>query len=154
MKGKETGMTDKELKKLSRTDLLEMLIEQSKEIEKLQGIIKKYEAELQSKRIAINEAGSIAEASLKVNKIFENAQNAADQYLVNVRELRNRQAEICARMEKETQKKCNDMLAKAKNESKAYWDEVLKKVDEYIAQYADLKDLLSIPMLNADEKSE
>ncbi len=147
-------MTDKELKKLSRTDLLEMLIEQSKEIENLQGMIKKYEAELQSKRIAIHEAGSIAEASLKINRIFENAQKSADQYLINVRELNKRQTEICARMEKETQKKCNDMLAKAKIESKAYWDEVSKKVDEYIAQYAGLKDLLSVQLPDADEKSE
>ena len=31
------------------------------------------------------EAGSIAEASLKLNKVFEAAQQAADQYLENIR---------------------------------------------------------------------
>ncbi len=147
-------MTDKELKKLSRTDLLEMLIEQGKEIERLNEIIKKDKIQLQSKKILLNEAGSIAEASLKVNHIFENAQKAADQYLINIRDLKNRQAEICIKMENETQKKCNDMIAKAKIESKAYWDEVSKKIDEYIAQYEGLKDLLSIQTPNADEKSE
>ncbi len=147
-------MTDKELKKLSRTDLLEMLIKQSKEIERLQEVIKKNEEELQSKRIMLNEAGSIAEASLKVNQIFENAQKAADQYLANVCELKERQSEICAQMERETKKKCNDMINKAKNDSKAYWNAVLKKVDEYMAQYSGLKDLLSIQIPNADDKSE
>ncbi len=147
-------MTDKELKKLSRTDLLEMLIEQGKEIERLQNIIKKNEAELQSKKIMLNEAGSIAEASLKVNKVFEDAQKAAEQYLVNIRELKSRQNEICVRMEKETQKKCSDMIAKAKIESKTYWDEVSKKIDEYIAQYEGLRELLSIQTPNTDKKSE
>ncbi len=147
-------MTDIELKKLSRADLLEILIEQGNEIERLQGIIKKYDSELKSKTIMINEAGSIAEASLKVNKIFENAQKAADQYLINVRELNKREAAICAQMKKETQEKCNDMIAKAKAESNAYWNEVHKKVDEYMTQYAGLKDLLSSQTPNADEKSE
>jgi len=147
-------MTDKELKKLSRKDLLEILIEQGKEIERLKEIIKKDEKELQSKRIMLSEAGTIADASLKVNKIFENAQKAADQYLANIREMKNRQAEICNRMEKETQKKCAAMISKAKTESKAYWDEVSKKVDEYMTQYAGLKDLLSHSIPDADEKSE
>ena len=144
-------MTDKELKRLSRTDLLKMLIEQSKEIERLQDVVKKNEEELQSKRIMLNEAGSIAEASLKVNQIFENAQKAADEYLANVCELKERQSKICAQMEKETQKKCNDMLAKAERASKAYWAEVSKKLDEYITQYASLKELLSVSMPDVDE---
>ncbi len=144
-------MTDKELKKLSRTDLLEMLIEQSKEIERLQKIIKSNEKELQSKRIMLNEAGSIAEASLKINKVFENAQKAADQYLANVCDLKERQSEICAQMERETQKKCNDMLAKAERASKAYWAEVSNKLDEYVTQHAGLKELLSVSIPDIDE---
>lgn len=138
------NMTDKELKKLSRADLLQMLIEQSKEVERLKAIIKQNEEELQNKKILLNEAGSIAEASLKINQVFENAQKAADQYLANVYLLKERQSEICAQMENETRKKCNDMIAKAKIESKAYWDEVSGKVDEYMTQYTGLKELLSV----------
>lgn len=144
-------MTDKELKKLSRTDLLEMLIEQSKEIEKLQETVKKNEEELQNKRIMLNEAGSIADAALKVNQIFENAQKAADQYLVNVKELKERQSEICAQMERETQKKCSEMIAKAERASKAYWNEVSSKLDEYMNKHAGLKELLSFSMPDADK---
>lgn len=39
----------------------------------------------QSRRIELDEAGSIAEAALRLNGIFEVAQQAADQYLYNVR---------------------------------------------------------------------
>lgn len=35
----------------------------------------------------IDEAGSIAEAAMELNQIFETAQKTADQYLQNVRQL-------------------------------------------------------------------
>ena len=48
--------------------------------------LKKTLAELQKKReIGISEAGSIAEAALALNGIFEAAQKAADDYLYNIR---------------------------------------------------------------------
>ena len=44
--------------------------------------------EMQASRlIELNEAGSIAEASLRLNGIFEAAQRAAEQYLMNVKRL-------------------------------------------------------------------
>lgn len=78
-------MTEKELHKLKRAELLEMMLAQSREIESLQGRIEQLEAKLADKEIRIQESGSIAEAALKLNGIFEAAQAAADQYLENVR---------------------------------------------------------------------
>ena len=40
-----------------------------------------------SRRIELEKAGSIAEASLRLNGVFEAAQKAADQYLENLRQL-------------------------------------------------------------------
>lgn len=77
--------SEKELKKLSRSDLLEMLIEQSKEVDRLKAELKQANAALENRRIAIENAGSIAEASMKLSGIFEAAQQAADMYLDNVR---------------------------------------------------------------------
>lgn len=76
---------EKELKKLSRSDLLEMLIEQSKEVDRLKAELEQANAALENRRIAIENAGSIAEASLKLSGIFEAAQQAADLYLENVK---------------------------------------------------------------------
>ena len=39
------------------------------------------------KNIILNNAGSIAEASLKLNKVFETAQAAADQYVESVKSM-------------------------------------------------------------------
>lgn len=80
-------MTDKEVRKLKRAELLEILVQQKKEIVRLEKQLKEAEEKLQSRDIIIQQAGSIAEASLRLNHIFEDAQNAANQYLENVRRL-------------------------------------------------------------------
>ena len=76
-------MTGKELKRLSRADLLEMLIDQSKELQEVREKLEKAEAELQKREIAIHNAGSIAEASLMLNGVFEAAQAACQEYVEN-----------------------------------------------------------------------
>lgn len=80
-------MTDKELRKLKRTDLLELLIEQSKEVESLKKRIGELEAELADRRLLIYKSGSIAEAALKLNGVFEAAEAAAQEYLENIRRI-------------------------------------------------------------------
>lgn len=74
------------LKKLSRQDLLEMLIAEEKRVEKLEKELEETRAQLQERQIRIEESGSIAEAALKLNGIFEAAQAAADQYLENIKQ--------------------------------------------------------------------
>lgn len=78
-------MTDKELRKLKRIEILELLLEQSRENERLKAEIAAVNKKLEDKEIAIKESGSIAEAALKLNGIFEAAQKAADQYLENLK---------------------------------------------------------------------
>ena len=78
-------MTDKELRKLRRGELLEMLLEQTKENETLKNRIADLEAQIATREIVIKESGSIAEAALKLNGVFEAAQQAAEQYLENIR---------------------------------------------------------------------
>ena len=72
-------MTDKELKRLSRGELLEMLIQQSKELERLRKQLDAAESALQNREIAITNAGSIAEAALQLNGVVTAAQDACQQ---------------------------------------------------------------------------
>ena len=80
-------MTDKELRRLSRRELLQMLLEQTSEVERLQAELDKTRAELDDRAIMLESCGNIAEASLKINRVFEAAQQAAEQYLANVRRI-------------------------------------------------------------------
>ena len=73
-------MVEKELKKLSRRELLEILIMQSKRVEKLEAQLAEANRKLEDRRIRLESVGSIAEAALALNNVFEAAQRAAEQY--------------------------------------------------------------------------
>ena len=55
------------LKKLSRQDLLEMLIEEEKRVDQLEKELAETKAKLENRKIQIETSGSIAEAALKIN---------------------------------------------------------------------------------------
>ncbi|MBQ6431585.1 MAG: DNA repair protein [Oscillospiraceae bacterium] len=74
-------MTDKELKKLSRAQLLELLVDQSREIDRLQAALDEANQRLAKRDLNLSQCGSIAEASLLITEVFERAQDAADLYL-------------------------------------------------------------------------
>lgn len=78
-------MTDKELRKLRREDLLQILIDQQRQIDDLNAALEDSETALKDKRIAIEESGSIAEAALRINGVFTSAQMAADRYMEEMR---------------------------------------------------------------------
>ena len=159
-------MKEKDLRKLSRADLLQMLIDQSEELHALREKYAAAEAALAQKGIDIEEAGSIADAAVKLNGIFEVAQNTAQQYLDNIKALSYRQEVLCTRKEQETEEKVGRMLietekrcakieadarirsaeiiANAKDEAQSYWDEVSAKLDAYYEQHIGLRELLSI----------
>lgn len=78
-------MTDKELRKLGRRELLTLLLNQSRELDRVRSELEAARAELENRRITLEESGSIAQASLQLNGVFEAAQKAADEYVESVR---------------------------------------------------------------------
>lgn len=88
--GKE-NITERELRKLSRADLLELLLAESRENEQLRAQLQEANQKLASREIELQNAGSIAEAALRLNGVFEAAERAAQQYVENVRRLSEEQ---------------------------------------------------------------
>lgn len=84
-------MIDRELKKLNRMELINIIYEVEKENEELKSENEELNNKLKERTILIDEAGSIANASLALTEIFEKAQEAADLYLDNVRALSERE---------------------------------------------------------------
>ena len=78
-------MEDKELKKLKRAELIEMLFALRKRNEELMIENDVLKEKLESRIIKTKECGSLAEASLALTGIFEKAQEAADLYLENMK---------------------------------------------------------------------
>lgn len=150
----EEAMTEKELKKLRREELLEMLIVQSKRAEELEQQLAQARAQLESRGIALEEAGSIAEAAFRLNGVYEAAQAAAQQYLENIQSLSARQQEISQRLETESRQAAEELLAEttarckameeeARQKAESYWTEVSQRLDKYLADHAGLAELLS-----------
>ena len=73
------------LRKLSKLQLLELLAQQERELQALRKELAEKEEALQNRVLQMEEAGSIAEAALRLNDVFEAAQRAADQYLESLR---------------------------------------------------------------------
>ncbi|MBQ8688413.1 MAG: DNA repair protein [Ruminococcus sp.] len=76
---------NRKLRRMRKIELLELLLEQEKEIETLRTENERLQKENDIQRLKIENAGSIAEASLQLSGIFEAAQKAADLYLRSVR---------------------------------------------------------------------
>lgn len=80
-------MTEKELRRLSRRELLEMLITRTIENERLTEELQQARKELSDRELIQNRAGSMAEAALQLNGVFEAADRAAREYLGNIRRM-------------------------------------------------------------------
>lgn len=106
-------MEDIDLRKLSRADLLEMLIAQSKEVEQLKTRLQAAEDELAGRQLISETSGSIAQEALRLNGVFEAAQRAADQYLESARLRAERVEEDCTRREQECTQRVEQLLADA-----------------------------------------
>lgn len=104
-------MTDQELRRLSRKDLLALLLAQGREKESITAELEAAKAALSARELIIAQSGSIAEAALKLNGVFEAAQKAADEYLENIRTKNGRTEQACAKQEEASQKACENMLA-------------------------------------------
>ncbi|MCD8126758.1 MAG: DNA repair protein [Clostridiales bacterium] len=78
-------MAEKELRKMSRTELIEIIYALQQNERSLREENEDLRRRLEDKTIRIENAGSIAEAALSLNRIFEDAQAAAQQYLDSLR---------------------------------------------------------------------
>lgn len=143
-------MTDRELQKLKRVELLQLLLEQSRELDALRQELAQARRELEARELRLQDAGSIAEASMQLNGVFEAAQRAADQYLESIRYQSEHMDEKCAAMEEATRLRCDQMLKEAEasvqqaqKDSDECWRDVKGKLEDYLRQQTALQGLLS-----------
>ena len=81
-------MTDKEFKHLSRSQLIEIIYRLQLQIDELNEQKQVLEDALADKRLRISNTGNLAQAALEINDCFRSAQNAAEQYLNEIKLMR------------------------------------------------------------------
>ena len=101
-------MTDKEFKRLSRAQLIDIIYQLQLQLDKVNEEKQELENELKDKRLCLSNAGNIADAALEINNCFRSAQNAAEQYLNEIKTIRE-----------ETETERQRILAEAQTEAKA-----------------------------------
>lgn len=154
-------MADRQLKKMKRSELLELLIERTRQIDQLKTQIEGLErqlnekdAQLRERKIAIENAGSLAEASVHINGMFAAAQNSADQFLENIRRMHEEAKASCTRMEAECQKRCydmerdaqrrcNDLVSHAQHDAGRNWNELAGQLERISKENEELRGLLT-----------
>ena len=121
VEGIDSDMLNKELSKLSRRELMDIIYQMKKNEQQMQEELASLRESLEEKRIRLSEAGSVAEAAVSVSNVFSSAQMSADLYLQEV-----------ARMREDTEKECERMVAEAEQT-------VAKTLAEGEKQYAALR---------------
>lgn len=106
---------EKELRKLSRRELVDIIYQLKKNEQEKQEKIDDLEEALQDKRIRISVAGSIAEAAVDISHVFSTAQRTADLYLYEIAAMKADTEKECAKMLEDAKKKAEMILAEARN---------------------------------------
>ena len=110
------AMTEKELKKMNRYQLLELLIAQTERGDRLETALEEANGLIAAQEIKLESLGSIAEASLELSGVFRAAQNAADIYV-------NAAKKRAEAIEEEARIQANEIIAQAKAEARRIKDE-------------------------------
>lgn len=108
-------MIGKELKRLGRRELMDIIYQLKKNEQENQEKIASLEEAIQEKRIRISVAGSIAEAATDITQIFSAAQRTADLYVHEIASMKEDAEKECARMLEEAKMQAEAILAEARN---------------------------------------
>lgn len=145
-------MTDKELRRLGRPELIEIIYQLEKSQEENRQEIARLQARLQDRTLRLSEAGSIAQAALQVNGVMEAAQAAADQY-VQAAEADRQQARA-ERLVADAQTQADAILSDAQAQARTvtdqaeqhardHWDLFREKAEQLIRDHHELSALLN-----------
>ena len=104
-------MISKELKRLSRRELVDIIYQLKKNEQEMQEKIESLKNELEDKRIRVSTAGSIADAAMSVTNVFSTAQMTADLYLREISYMKEDTEKECEKKIEDAEKKVKEILA-------------------------------------------
>ena len=126
-------MTDKEFKRLSRAQLIDIIYQFQLKVDQLTEQNQELERELADKRLRLSNAGNIADAALEINDCFRSAQNAAEQYLNEIKAIREETEAERQRILAQAQAEAEAIIASAKKTHGDY-DSVIEAIMKEFGQ--------------------
>ena len=125
-------MTDKELQKLKRAELLEIMLNLQSENDRLKSENEKLKLAVNERSITLQDAGNIAEAALQLNGVFKAAQEAADVYIENIRKLNEQKEKMCNEAIKNAENEAGEIIAKAESYNAEMQEKALEEYNRTI----------------------
>ena len=107
-------MTDREFKRLSRSQLIDIIYQLQLKQEELTAENESLSKALADKRLRVSQVGNIAEAALEMHNVMQAAQDAAAHYLEEIQIRANNEYQ---RVLKEANDKAAAIIEKAKQEA-------------------------------------
>ena len=165
-------MTDEDIRHLKKTELLKIRRDQEAELKEDREQIESLTSELSDKATHLEKCGSIAEASLEINNVFQSAQSAADQYLTEIKEKAEAADGKAEAIVAQAREKADAQIraaadaarrleAASRSEAEAYWSGLSEKLEAFYASHAGLKELLkasdielNIPKPNMEKQQD
>ena len=130
-------MTDKEFQHLNRSQLIDIIYQFQLQIDKLTEQNQELERELADKRLRLSNAGNIADAALEINDCFRSAQNAAEQYLNEIKTIREETEVERQRILSDAQAEAAAIIADAKKTQGDYDSAIEAILKEYGQNHSD-----------------
>ena len=130
-------MTDKEFKRLNRSQLIDIIYQFQLQVDKLTEENLELERELSDKRLRLRKAGNIADAALEINNCFRSAQNAAEQYLNEIKAIREETEAERQRILAQAQEQAATIIAGAKKTQGNYDSATEAIFKEYSQEHSD-----------------
>ena len=130
-------MTDKEFKRLSRAQLIDIIYQFQLKVDELNSRIQEMEKALADKRFRIDSVGNIAEAALEINDCFRSAQNAVEQYLDEIKAIREEAEAERERILADARAEAQDIVANRKTEQNEFDTAVEAILEEYRQNHTD-----------------
>ena len=130
-------MTDKEFKRLTRAQLIDVIYQLQLQIDGLTEQNRELERELADKRLRLSNAGNIADAALEINDCFRSAQNAAEQYLNEIKAIREETEAERQKILSQAQTEAEMIIENAKKTHGDYDSAVEEILKEYRQSHSD-----------------
>jgi hypothetical protein len=157
-------MTEKQMRSLGKTDLLTIMRKQEEEIERLGAENKTLSERLAQRALIMEDAGSIAEASLRIGGVMQAAQESANIYLESLRVMEAEYKGLLAKQEGESGRRAAEIIEEAdrraaeilreadrraaaretleKQTVDALWEDFKNRADQFLKAHAELGDMI------------
>lgn len=137
-------MDSRQLRKLSRLQLLEMLIQKTGEADRLRSETEELRRQVQT----LTNANALADAASRLSSLMEDGSHspipaAPDSAEGSPEAILAQARQEADRLLEQTRARCAEMVEQAQEESRHWWEETARKMDAFYAERLGLRELLA-----------